>query len=407
MDTPSRNQRSSIEPQIGWLFDDSLEDNDLEEDRSDGMVVENCDYAIASCIGDCERPSTSSASVESQYPSETAIEPANVVTSFEKEKFLRNFIDSTSQDFPELAFSLGFNGLVSNDPILTITQRNLFDHPPFGFTSRVQITMQYKNYKVHILMRLWEEGELESIQDVFELCTIFSNKSQYKFCPGIDPDYYEEQYHQPIRFHIKSVRQCHFPFSRVDSVNCKLWFLLASNAAVAEKTASEVKCSACKRLIHDLNLQKKRTLAESPGRKIKRQLPSSRARLLYMSPSSQQKRKQYGQYQRSSSLRKLGRFEESEVVLNDEQNEEMCAIVEAVQPEELEKLFQEGDQHNVGNLMKNIWYTDKDRQRKEFAQDQLQNGKRLLFVAFLFDVISHRSKWWSWKPVEHDYYTHG
>ena len=56
-------------------------------------------------------------------------------------------------------------------------------------------------------------------------------------------------------------------------------------------------------------------------------------------------------------------------------NRMMCAIVEAVQPDELEKLFQEGDQHNVGNLMKNIWYTDKDRQRKEFANDQLRNGK--------------------------------
>ena len=84
------------------------------------------------------------------------------------------------------------------------------------------------------------------------------------------------------------------------------------------------------------------------------------------------------------SLRKLGRFEESEVVLDDKQNEEIRAIVEAVQPEKLEKLFQEGNQHNVGNLMKNIWYTDKDRQGKEFAQDQLQNGKWLLFVAFLY-----------------------
>ena len=385
MDTPSRNQRSSIEePRIGWLFDDSLENADLEEDLSDG-TADGTDHAIANCIEYCEPPAplTSSASVGFQSPSETAIEPENV-TPFEMEKFLRNVIDSASKDFPELAFTLGFTELVSNTPILTITQRNLFCHPPFGFTSRVQITMQYKNYKVHILMRLWKEGELEHIRDVFELCSIFSNKSQYKFCPGIDPDYYEKEYHQPIRFHIKSVRHCHFPFSRIDSVNCKLWFLLASNATVEEKIGSEVKCSACKRLIHDLNLQKKRTLAESPGRKIKRQLPSSRARLLYMSPFSQQKRKQYGQYQRSSSLRKLGRFEESEVVLDDEQNEEMCAIVETVQPEELEKLFQEGNQHNVGNLMKNIWYTDKDRQRKEFAQEQLQNGKWLLFVALLY-----------------------
>ena len=263
---------------------------------------------------DLEQPSlSSSTSAESQFPSQTAVEPANIVTLFEK-----NVIESASHDFSELAFTLGFNGLV---PFLTITQRNLFDHPPFGFTSRIQITMQYKNYKVHILMRLWKEGELESIQDVFELCSIFSSKSQYKFCLGIDPDYYEDQYHQLIRFHIKSVRQCHFPFSRVDSVNCKHWFLLASNAAVAEKTASEVKCSACKRLVHDLNLQKKRTLGESPSKKFKRQLPSSQARLQYMSPFSQQKRKQFSQYQRSSSLQKLRKLEESEVVLDDEQND--------------------------------------------------------------------------------------
>ena len=87
MDTTSRNQRSSIEePRIGWLFDDSLENADLEEDLSDGT-----DHAIANCIEDCEPPAplTSSASVGSQSPSETAIEPENV-TPFEKEKFLRN-----------------------------------------------------------------------------------------------------------------------------------------------------------------------------------------------------------------------------------------------------------------------------------------------------------------------------
>lgn len=94
-----------------------------------------------------------------------------------------------------------------------------------------------------------------------------------------------------------------------------------------------------------------------------------------MSPFSQQKHKQYAQYERSSSIQKLGKFEESEIVLDDEQNEEMCGIVEAVQSDELEKLFWEGDEHGVGNLMKTIWYTDKDWQKKEFAQDQVQNGK--------------------------------
>ena len=65
MDTLSRNQCSSIEAsQTGWLFGDNLKNgnrdrsmvtcNDLEEDLSDGMVVENCDYTITSCIKDCE-----------------------------------------------------------------------------------------------------------------------------------------------------------------------------------------------------------------------------------------------------------------------------------------------------------------------------------------------------------------
>ena len=232
---------------------------------------------------------------------------------------------------------------------------------------------------MYVMMRLWKEGELDSIDEVFELCNAIGNKSMHKFCPGIDPDYYEREYYQAIRFHIKSVRQNSFPFARIDSVNCKLMFLPAANASVAEKEADEVKCSACKRLIHDLNLQKRRTLAESPARKMKRQNPSSRARLEYMSPASRMKRKRLAQYERSSSIRKLSKFEESEVVLNEEQDEEMRAVMDAVHDDELEKLFQEGDQHGVGSLMKTIWFTDKERQKKEFSQDQAKNGIGLVF----------------------------
>ena len=126
-------------------------------------------------------------------------------------------------------------------------------------TSCVHITLQYKRYRVHILMRLWKEEEFECIDDVFELCDIFCSKSKHKFFPGLDPDYYESEceYHQKIRFHIKSVHHSSFPFSQVDSVNYKLWFIPAANAAAADKEAREVKCSACKWLINDLNLQRK------------------------------------------------------------------------------------------------------------------------------------------------------
>ena len=178
-----------------------------------------------------------------------------------------------------------------------------------------------------------------------------------------------------IRFYIKSVRLCEFPFTRVDSVTCRLWFKPALNLSVAEKEANEVKCPPCKRLVHHLNWQKKKTASESPVRKIKRQDPPSRARLQHMSPHSQQKRKKLAQYQRTNNIRKLKKYEDSEIVLDAEQSTEMCSVMEVTPPEDLEKLFKEGDEHGVGDLLKSIWYTDKDRQKTEFCDDQEHNSE--------------------------------
>jgi len=98
------------------------------------------------------------------------------------------------------------------------------------------------------------------------------------------------------------------------------------NASAEEEVASEVKCKGCKCLVQLLKLQKTRTLAESPGKKIRRQHPSSQARLQYMSPASQWARKRFAQYQRSSNIRKLARLEENEVVLDNGQYEGMSAL---------------------------------------------------------------------------------
>ena len=69
-------------------------------------------------------------------------------------------------------------------------------------------------------------------------------------------------------------------------------------------------------------------------------------------------------------------YEASELVLDDEQNAEMCSVMEATQPpDELEKLFKEGDEHGVGSLMKSIWHTDKDRQKTDFCSDQEHNSE--------------------------------
>ena len=390
--SPQKGSRAfSMEASTGWLFDEcnlTSDDDSCNEEWDTGSmeqtrrgplptpiepeVMPPSSFVTAdnSPLGNhADQPAGSNSAIESSLPS---VSPPVTATLLEQQQFLQSIIDSIASKFPELVFTLRYDGLDSSNSVLEISQRTVFNHPPLGLTPRVSVTIQNNHYKVYVMMRLWREGEVKSIDEVEELCILFCQKSDYKFCPGIDPVHYENEYHKMIRFHIKSVRQSEFPFSRVDSVNCKLWFLPASNCKLVEK---EIKCPPCKRLVHDLNLQRKRTLAESPSRRLKRQCPSSKARLQHMSPASQQARKRYAQYQRSSSIRKLQKLENSEIVLSDQQNEEMCAVMEATQAEDLDKLYEEGDQHGVGSLMKTLWLTDKDRQRSQFFFDQDKNSK--------------------------------
>ena len=170
--------------------------------------------------------------------------------------------------FPELVLTLGHTN-DDNKSILVVTQRSPSYHPPFGYTSRVHITIKEDcSYQVHVLMHKLESGVVSNEGEVHSLLKWFSSASSSKFCPGIEWTYYQEHYFDVIRFDIKSVRRTEAPFYRVDSVNCKLWFELPSNAAVADKALAEVLCSACKRLITDLNWQLKRTTSESPSRKM-------------------------------------------------------------------------------------------------------------------------------------------
>ena len=292
--------------------------------------------------------------------------------------------DTVAQCFPELCFISVQD--ISGNSMVVITQRTLNLHPHFGYISRIRVSISGFQYEVHVMIKIWESGVLESIADVQELCNKFSAQSSYKFCPGIDPQHYKLHYYEVIRFDIKSIRQTIEPFARIDSVNCKLWHTLASNATSAEKSCSEVRCSACKRLVTDLDCQRRRTLAESPGRKLKRQSSSSRARLTYMSPTSQQRRKSNAQSERSN-MRKLEKYSDADVTLNDEQHDEMCSVVERISNEDLDKIFLEGSEHGVGDLMKEIWYTDRKRQQQQFLQDQSKNCKFSLATSYCTVVM--------------------
>jgi len=147
------------------------------------------------------------------------------------------------QDFSDLAFVTGF---YSTDK-LTITKKEMHFHPPFGYTSRIQVVIKGNEYTANVLVVL-QSGSLRNDEEVRELCKMFSDKSSYKFCPGIDWNLYEEQYHEVLRYHPKYVRVSPVPCQRIDSVNCERWYELPSNAPLADKFAKEVIFSACKRM---------------------------------------------------------------------------------------------------------------------------------------------------------------
>lgn len=144
-----------------------------------------------------------------------------------------------------------------------------------------------------------------------------------------------------------------------------------------EKAAAEVRCSACKRLITDLNCQRKRTLSESPDRKLKRQETSSRARLTYMSPNSRLKRQKNARSSRSNDKKRIAKLNSGDIniELSEEQHTEMCDITSMIaedRNEELAKLFSESDVHGVGDMIRDIWKTDIKKQNK-FMNDQAHN----------------------------------
>ena len=263
-------------------------------------------------------------------------------------------------------------------PFLLNTQRTLHYHPPYGMVSRIQVTVQYKTYTVCVMMRIWRKEVFESIEDLADICKMIGNGTNFKFCPGIEVNHYMSEYHHFIRYHIKSVRKTDFPFLQVDSKTCQLFFEVAHNATAAEKEASELKCYPCKRLVNNLEHQKRQTAKETPTRKTKCQRPSSRAKLSYMSPASQAKRNRLAQYESTNSKRKLAAYEDCEVALNDDQNDEMCDVVRSIGEDELEKLYLEGEKHGVGKIMKDIWLSDTQQRKGAFFDDQAKTSKLLI-----------------------------
>jgi len=65
----------------------------------------------------------------------------------------------------------------------------------------------------------------------------------------------------------------------------------------------------------------------------------------------------------------------------------MCSIVERTENDDLEKLFMERNEHGVGELMKEIWFTNKKGQTQQFANDQAANGEVYCCLLSAFKIF--------------------
>jgi len=85
----------------------------------------------------------------------------------------------------------------------------------------------------------------------------------------------------------------------------------------------------------------------------------------------------------------------------------MCGIVKKMGDEELQQLYDEGDKHNVGAILKDIWTTDLDRQQKQFSDDQATNRNLSLNIKILLFINFFHRQLWTRQSMEHNYDQNG
>ncbi|XP_019849272.1 PREDICTED: uncharacterized protein LOC109580475 [Amphimedon queenslandica] len=109
-----------------------------------------------------------------------------------------------------------------------------------------------------------------------------------------------------------------------------MWHELPRNSSQMKRKSEELLCCQSVCLKCNLERQVRRTSEESPSKKLKRQCATSRARLTYMSPNSQVKRKASQKISKDSMSRKLNQYFAEKVTFDEEQNEELNNVMTVI-----------------------------------------------------------------------------
>lgn len=291
--------------------------------------------------------------------------------------------------FPELTFTLGSGP--SSRRYLICTQKVLRWCPPAGMVSVARIvTDDGGEYDFQVSLKSVDSGTVQNDVQFLSVCDKISN---HKFCPGIDFDLFTEKYTTNVRYELKGVRITTEPFRRVDSTLCKLWHKLARNSSIFEKDMDDVMCQPCKKMLSHLDQRVRASLAVTPTNKISRQQPSSRCPISALSPASAKKRRDNMMVERCIEKKKLRKYENTEVSLDDDQSDQMAEVVDIINDKSsdtLSKMFDEAESQGKGTEVKEIWANDLRADKKEFDKDQEKNSKIIPINLILITSILHQ-----------------
>ena len=114
-------------------------------------------------------------------------------TELMKKAFHANIYKILPRRYPDLAFIRA-----------TESYSSYMSFPPssVGFYIANTGYSSWYLYVAHVLMIEWNFGVVQTIEEAEDFFDKFTDKARYKFCPGIDQDYYTE-YYEIIQFHIR------------------------------------------------------------------------------------------------------------------------------------------------------------------------------------------------------------
>ena len=147
--------------------------------------------------------------------------------------------------------------------------------------------------------------------------------SDYKLCHGVSPEEYQELSNN-IHINVKSKTEHVFPFHRITSTRCSLWFQAPKNLRKEEKE-NGARCSNCKYFVRYIKRMDKKNCNTDEAALQDRLKPSSKFPITKLAPRSHNQRVALSARKRQEMAKKIkiyeGKIKSLEAELDEDQND--------------------------------------------------------------------------------------